>query len=133
MEKFCSFRRNLFHASLTAILGTLHAGMTTPEVTLCPDGHYRCVVYGLGPYIADYPEQVQLAGIILGYCPRYILSSPLHSHRSHIIFRCNAHCKDLDAEHAGPHSHEYTQQLIDTFDDEMLRKMYGVATRNLVR
>ena len=63
-EKFRLFRRDLFHASLTAILGSLHAGMTTPEVTLCPDGHYRCVMYGLGPYIADYLEQVQLAEFI---------------------------------------------------------------------
>jgi len=47
------------------------SGMTTPEVTLCPDGHYRRVIYGLGPYIADYPEQVLLSCIVQGWCPRY--------------------------------------------------------------
>jgi len=44
--------------------------MTRPAVTLCPDGHYRRVVYGLGPYIADYPEQVLLACVVQGWCPR---------------------------------------------------------------
>ena len=32
--------------------------MTTPEVVRCPDGHFRHAIYGIGPYIADYPEQV---------------------------------------------------------------------------
>jgi hypothetical protein len=28
--------------------------MTMPEVARCPDGHYRRVIYGLSPYIANY-------------------------------------------------------------------------------
>jgi len=55
---------------MTVILEHLRAGMTHPEVTLCPDGHFRRVIYGLGPYIADYPEQVILACIVQGWCPR---------------------------------------------------------------
>jgi hypothetical protein len=43
--------------------------MTKPEVALCPDGYYRRVVFSLGPYIADYPEQVWLAGIVQTWCP----------------------------------------------------------------
>jgi len=35
--------------------------MTTPEVVRFADDHFRKVVYGLGPYIADYPEQALLA------------------------------------------------------------------------
>jgi hypothetical protein len=46
--------------------------MTTPRVTRCPDGHYRRVIYGLGPYIADYPEQVLLACIVQGWCPQCV-------------------------------------------------------------
>jgi hypothetical protein len=46
--------------------------MTTPEVTRCPDGHFRRVIYGLGPYIADYPEQALLACIVQGWCPRCV-------------------------------------------------------------
>ncbi|KAG1837337.1 hypothetical protein DFJ58DRAFT_846544 [Suillus subalutaceus] len=34
--------------------------MTKPEVVRFGDGHYRRVIYGLGPYIADYEEQVLL-------------------------------------------------------------------------
>ena len=45
--------------------------MTTPEVVKCLDGHFCCAVYGIGPYIADYPEQVWLAAVVQGWCPRY--------------------------------------------------------------
>jgi hypothetical protein len=44
--------------------------MTSPVVMKCPDGHYRRVIFGLGPYIADYPEQVLLACIVTGWCAR---------------------------------------------------------------
>lgn len=42
--------------------------MTQPEVIWCTDGHYCKAVYGIGPDIADYPEQVLLAGIVGGWC-----------------------------------------------------------------
>ena len=45
--------------------------MTKPEVVLCPDGHYRLIIWELGPYIADYPEQVLLSCIIQGWCAKY--------------------------------------------------------------
>ena len=44
--------------------------MSEPKVVKCGDGLYRRVVYGLGPYIADYPEQVLISGIVQGWCPR---------------------------------------------------------------
>ena len=44
--------------------------MEKPEVVHYGDGHYRRTIYGLGPYIADYPEQVLLACIVQGWCPR---------------------------------------------------------------
>ena len=68
--KFRMFRRQLFHSSLATILESLRPAMTTPEVTRCPDGHLRRVIYGLGPYIADYPEQVLLASVVQGWCPK---------------------------------------------------------------
>jgi len=46
--------------------------MTIPEVVWCPDGHFRRAIYQLGPFIADYPEQVALAGIVQGWCPKYV-------------------------------------------------------------
>ncbi len=47
--------------------------METPEVLRYGDGHYRRTIYGLGPYIADYPEQALLACIMQGWCPRYVI------------------------------------------------------------
>ncbi|KAI0348823.1 hypothetical protein OH77DRAFT_571853 [Trametes cingulata] len=66
---FRKFRRQLFHTSLSRILQSLKEYMTAPDVVLCGDGHYRKVVYGLGPYIADYPEQALPACIVQGWCP----------------------------------------------------------------
>jgi hypothetical protein len=69
---FRKFRRQLLHSSLAKILETLKPGMTTPEVVRFADDHFRKVVYGLGPYIGDYPEQALLACTIQGWCPRYV-------------------------------------------------------------
>ena len=47
--------------------------MSEPEVVRCADGLHRRAIYGLGPYIADYPEQVLLSGVVQGWCPKYVL------------------------------------------------------------
>ncbi|KAG1763973.1 hypothetical protein EV702DRAFT_1182667 [Suillus placidus] len=65
---FRRFHRQLFHSSLSFILRNLKPGMTKPEVVRFSDGHYRRVIYGLGPYIADYEEQVLLACIVRSWC-----------------------------------------------------------------
>jgi hypothetical protein len=49
------------------VLEPLRAGMTKPVVRRCPDGHYRRVIYDLVGYIADYPEQVLVAGLVSGW------------------------------------------------------------------
>ncbi|KAL0062999.1 hypothetical protein AAF712_010130 [Marasmius tenuissimus] len=66
--EFRSFCRQLYHACLARIYKPLRTGMTAPDIVKCPDGHFRRAVYGIGPYIADYPEQVWLAGIVQGWC-----------------------------------------------------------------
>lgn len=68
--KFRVFKRQLYHASVAAILRPLRAGMEKPVVRRCPDGHFRRVVYDLVAFIADYPEQVMLTGIVQGWCPK---------------------------------------------------------------
>ncbi|KAI9441550.1 hypothetical protein H4582DRAFT_2110388 [Lactarius indigo] len=78
-DKFRKFKRQLYHSSISAILESLRPGMTTPVVRRCPDGHYRRVVYNIGPFIADYPEQVMLAGVVQGWC-----------------LRCTSQARDLD-------------------------------------
>ena len=70
---FRKFRRQLLHSSLAQILEPLKACMITPEVVCFPDGHFRKVIHGLGPYIADYPEQALLACIVQGWCHDLII------------------------------------------------------------
>ena len=71
-DNFRKFHRQIFHSSLHHILFSLHPHMLVPRVTQCSDGHFRRVIYGIGPYIADYPEQALLACIVQGWCPRYV-------------------------------------------------------------
>ncbi|KAJ6629065.1 hypothetical protein B0H10DRAFT_2160565 [Mycena sp. CBHHK59/15] len=103
--EFRTFRRNLFHGSLRHILGSLRPAMT---VTLFSDGHYHCVIYGLGPYIADYPEQVLLACTVQGWCAR-----------------CTTSNKDLDGL-GGRRTQHHTEALFDAFDHKTLWDDYGV-------
>lgn len=44
--------------------------MTTPVLRRCPDGHFRFVIYDLACYIADYPEQVYLTGVVQNWCAK---------------------------------------------------------------
>ncbi|KAJ7697723.1 hypothetical protein B0H17DRAFT_1197375 [Mycena rosella] len=106
--EFRTFHRNLFHGSLRHILESLRPAMTVPEVTLFADGHYRRVIYGLGPYIADYPEQVLLTCTVQGWCAR-----------------CTASNKDLDGP-SGRRSQPHTEALFDVFDHKTLWDDYGV-------
>ena len=69
---FQTFCQQMYHACLARIFAPSKNGMTTAEVVKCPDGHFRRAVYGLGPYIADYPEQVWLAAIVQGWCPKWV-------------------------------------------------------------
>ncbi|VDC06117.1 unnamed protein product [Peniophora sp. CBMAI 1063] len=73
--EFRIFKKQLYHASITHILSPLRRGMTTPDVVKCPDGHFRRAIYEIGPFIADYPEQVVLAGIVQNRCPKCLLQA----------------------------------------------------------
>lgn len=70
--EFRTFRKQMYHASIARVFSPLRDAMTEPEVVRCPDKHYRRAIYELGPFIADYPEQVVLAGIVQGWCPKYV-------------------------------------------------------------
>jgi hypothetical protein len=76
-QKFC---RQMYHACLACVYRPLKDGMSTPEVVKCPDGHFRRALYGIGPYIADYPEQVWLAAIVQGWCPKWVYMLRHHMH-----------------------------------------------------
>ncbi|KAG1775765.1 hypothetical protein EV702DRAFT_1180194 [Suillus placidus] len=69
-EVFQTFRRQLYHSLLSTILQSLKPVMTKYEVVRCRDGHFRHIIYGIGPYIADYEEQVVLGCIVRNWCPK---------------------------------------------------------------
>ncbi|EIW76871.1 hypothetical protein CONPUDRAFT_158023 [Coniophora puteana RWD-64-598 SS2] len=106
---FRHFCRQLYHSSLSRILQSLRPGMTTYEVVRFGDGYFRRVMYGLGPYIADYPEQALLGCIVQGWCPK-----------------CLAFRDDLDGEPALPRTREHDDIVIEELDLGTLWDYYGV-------
>ncbi len=68
--EFCKFQCNLFHGSLCEIFKSLCSVMEILEVVHFGDRHFWHVIYRLGPYIGDYPEQVLLACIVSGWCAK---------------------------------------------------------------
>ncbi len=70
---FRTFKKQLYHQSIATILQSLKSAMSQPVVCRCPDGHFCRVSYDLGSFIADYPEQVLLLGIVSGWCAKYVM------------------------------------------------------------
>ncbi|KAJ7017983.1 hypothetical protein C8F04DRAFT_978189, partial [Mycena alexandri] len=104
-----TFVRQMYHACLAQVFKPLKPVMTIPEVVTCPDGHFRRVIYSLGPYIADYPEQVWLTMIVQNWCPT-----------------CDAPPDELDAEGARPRTQAMTEFLITQFDPGILWDDFGI-------
>ncbi|KAG1734391.1 uncharacterized protein EDB91DRAFT_1238421 [Suillus paluster] len=98
-----SFRR--FH-----LPANLRPAMTKPEVVCFRDGHYRRVIYGLGPYIADYEEQVVLACIVRRWCAK-----------------CLSRRKNLN-ETSLPRSRLHVDTLIEECNFDTLRVQYGIVS-----
>ena len=67
---FRRFKRQMYHDTIAAILMPLKLAMKSPVIRRCPNGHFRRVIYDLAAYIADYPEQVYLSGIVQSWCPK---------------------------------------------------------------
>lgn len=114
------------------MLESLRPGTTTPEVARFPDGHFRKVVYGIGPYIADYPEQALLACIVQGWCPKYAFS------RAEVMLanessRCIAPADDLDSGWYPRRSRAHTEMLAAGFELGQLWDEYGLVGNIIVR
>jgi hypothetical protein len=108
--------------------------MTTPEVIRCPDGSFRRAIYGLGPYIADYPEQVWLASIVQGWCPKYVPVAPEYFHFEQNLSRCDAPPHNLDSsEDVRFQSHKKSDTLIQRFGSGILWDDYGIRSDVPVR
>ncbi|KAJ6579850.1 hypothetical protein B0H10DRAFT_1956348 [Mycena sp. CBHHK59/15] len=63
----------------------------------------------VNPFIADYPEQVMLAGIVQNWCAK-----------------CTALSNDLDGDIAGRRTHSLTDELLAAFDGDILWDEYGI-------
>jgi hypothetical protein len=133
--EFCQFRHRIFHASLTLILDSLHPGKTTPEVCQCPDGQFWWVIWGIGPYIADYPEQALLACIVQGYCAKWVISFLRCASSQLWVFvaRCQAFKDDLDGDLSQlARTQEFTEGLMDRLPLKMLWEDYGIVSAVMV-
>ena len=124
----------MYHDTIHAILSPLKSAMRTPVIRRCPDGHFRRVIYDLAAYIADYPEQVYLAGVVQNWCPKYYHSSLYIEQVSthHIFHRCTAMNTDLDGQ-AGRRSHDLTAKLKEIINSKMLWEEYGIDDDITVR
>ncbi|KAI9507792.1 hypothetical protein F5148DRAFT_1276064 [Russula earlei] len=107
-QKFC---RQLYHLCLEAVFEPLRLYMTKPKVVRCPDGHFHCAIFSLGPYIADYPEQVWLVCIVLNWCPK-----------------CDARPENLDNPGSHCRSHAKTDFLINQWDPGILWDQFGIRS-----
>ncbi|KAG1762208.1 hypothetical protein EDD22DRAFT_778730, partial [Suillus occidentalis] len=106
-----NFRRQMFHCSLAKIFDAIKPYMDTPDVARFPDGHFRRVIYGLGPYIADYPEQVLLSGVVQGWCPK-----------------CLADRRDLDSdEPCLRRCEKHRELLVEELEYGKLWEEYGIV------
>ena len=126
---FRQFCRQFFYASLAAIFSSLKPGMTQPEVIKFPDGHFRRLIWGIGPYIADYPEQVLLTCIVQGWCAWYIFFPPIHSILWHLrLQRCQALPDQLNnsKDTSEWRSRNHTDFLATKCKMEVLYDNYGI-------
>ncbi|KAJ3474086.1 hypothetical protein NLI96_g12658 [Meripilus lineatus] len=105
-DDFRTFRKQLYHASITQILEPLRHGMTVPHVLMCPDGHFRRTIFEIGPFIADYPEQVFLAGIVSRWCPKCFAKN---------LTQCGH-----------PRFRAFTEYLLLMEEDEILWSAFGI-------
>ncbi|KAI0691935.1 hypothetical protein BC835DRAFT_1534514 [Cytidiella melzeri] len=85
---FCKFKRQFYHASLSAVFQLLKQAMSVPVVRRCPDGHFRRVIFDFGPVAADYPEQVLLAGT----CKAGMLTAPRCTALPNQLDTCKMRC-----------------------------------------
>lgn len=123
------FRRQLFHACLAYIYMPLKPFMTSPEVVRCPDGHFRRSIFSIGPYIADYPEQVWLTAIVSDWCPTWATSLFfLNSLDAWSYIRCDAKPSNLDDNHAHLRTYEKTDFLLGVFDPGIVWDEYGLRS-----
>jgi hypothetical protein len=114
--------------------------MEKPEVVECCDTHYRRAIWGLGPYIGDYPEQILLACVVQGWCARsvslcrylYCITNFMYNV---VTCRCRAFHENLDDKdlYQRRRTKELTEALINTYEVPILWKEHGIVADVIVR
>ena len=113
------------------VLSPLKPAMTTPVINQFPDGHLRKTIYGLGPDICDYPEQVTHANIVYGWCTRYVILFLCLSD-THVDFRsCISDPSDLD-QMLLDRTVEHTEHLVENFSRKEIWDNYGIVADLIV-
>ena len=54
--EFRLFKKQVYYGTIKRILEPLKDAISTPIVLRCPDGHFRRVIFSIGPFMADYPK-----------------------------------------------------------------------------
>ncbi|KAG1819283.1 uncharacterized protein BJ212DRAFT_1446317 [Suillus subaureus] len=102
-KDFRNFCHQMFHSSLAKIFEPVKLNMMVPNVARCPNSHYQRVIYGLGPYITDYPEQVALSGVVQNWCPKCLNNCKNLNGDGEPLLQCRHHT-DLMVQEL-PHAH----------------------------
>lgn len=125
-DEFQDFKCHLFHGCLKIILCKLGRYIAEWDLARCANNHFHCVVYGTGPYITDYPEQVLVAEIAYSWCPTYInlpvWTLIILSHSS----SCDANPTNLDDASTEPQTLEKTENLLQTKSADKLWYQHGL-------
>ena len=114
--------------SLSHILRSLRDGMSTPERVHCGDGHFRRVIFGLGPYIADYPEQALVSCIVQSWCPVYEAITSSTGLILTMLPSCTADKNNLDGSSFRMNrSREHTETAVRALELGELWQRYGIV------
>ena len=101
--------------------------MEEPEAVPCGDGHFRKVIFAMGPYIADYPEQALVTCIVQSWCPMCVI---VEFTTAVILIvastRCTADKKNLDATRSMDRTRAHTEAVVEEFELGELWQRYGI-------
>ena len=102
--------------------------MEEPEAVPCGDGHFRKVIFAMGPYIADYPEQALVTCIVQSWCPMCVI---VEFTTAVILIvastRCTADKKNLDATRSMDRTRVHTEAVVEEFELGELWQRYGIV------
>ena len=103
--------------------------METPEIACCGDGHFRRLIFGIGPYIADYPEQALVTCIVQSWCPMYVSLLSFSVIAQIVLSSCTANRNDLDnpTRRRVLRNRDHTEAAVRSFELGELWQEYGIV------